>query len=231
MLPRLASDAYACNAYASDGLLAPTALSVNDTNGGPPQRPSTVLAVAANVAIRGLALGLHDKPADLPLNRHQGAQHGRVHRRPIRILFRELREITTSIQHPIPPRTGAPKRPTANQRQYLNLIRRIQVWQETHKCARFDQNRRYADLPGGLVGGKSSQGARRASPHAPRTRVDRVAQRYFDFDLGLSGRPLPDVPLCPAAEYFATTDRSTCAIALSGRRCQISSMPNNGMPR
>src|SRR5215475_2983359 len=96
---------------ASDGWLARTALSVNDANGGPPQRPSTVLAAATNVAIRDLALGLHDKPADFPFNRHQGAQHARVHRRPIRILFRELREITTSIQHPtLPRRSQAPHR-------------------------------------------------------------------------------------------------------------------------
>src|SRR5262245_60034675 len=90
-----------------------------ETVGFSPQRNAltapSALAVATKVAVRRLTLGLHDKSADFPLNRHQGAQYGRVQRRPIRILFRKLREITTTIQHPIPSsvrRSQAPPRIT-----------------------------------------------------------------------------------------------------------------------
>src|SRR5262249_11206606 len=34
-----------------------------------------------------------------------------------------------------------------------------------------------------------------------------------------------------AGAYLATTERSSCAMALSGKRFQTSSMPSSGMPR
>src|SRR6185436_6962367 len=110
-----------CRRYVCKAWLQPTTRYVNN---------DLALAVATKVAVRSLTLDLHDKPADFPLNRHQGAQHGRVQRRSIRILLRKLREITTAIQHPIPSSVRRSQAPAANHHHHLNLIHRMQVRQE-----------------------------------------------------------------------------------------------------
>src|SRR4029078_11040195 len=99
-----------CRRYVCKAWLQPTTRYVNN---------DLALAVATKVAVRSLTLDLHDKPADFPLNRHQGAQHGWVQRGSSGFLLRNPGEITITIQHPIPSSVRRSQAPAANPHHHL----------------------------------------------------------------------------------------------------------------
>lgn len=58
----------------------------------------------------------------------------------------------------------------------------------------------------------------------------RQRPRLVSFCFEVSGR-LPGSPRTRPGKYLAITEESSCAIALSGKRVQTSSIPRSGMPR
>ena len=58
----------------------------------------------------------------------------------------------------------------------------------------------------------------------------RQRPRLVSFCFEVSGR-LPGSPRTRPGKYLAMTEGSSCAIVLSGKRVQTSSIPRSGMPR